>query len=332
MNKKRLFAFLLVAFLGAIPAARADYFFNITVNTKSFAMSSNYLPQTVGAVTPWMGTSVNSVDFQIGHDTKNRTGSEITLAVGSTLLTDGVTWSTSNPGVGIQFQLTTATPISGLMSSSTKAPYYALTMTGYPTGSSTTPIKGKLNLAYRLVRLLNTIPAGKITPPTVWVTFYNTYDSAMYTGTMYSGAGSQPLYTPCNIDAPTEITLPTLYGNTLQNGAQGAVAAPTIKLTNCPGAMTSIAYNFTASYGAHDAAKGVINAAEGTGYASGVYLQLQNSDGTPRAVNSNVTLSNYTGAGNYNIPDFKVAYFIDDINKTTAGNVKSALQFNIVYN
>lgn len=332
MNNKGLLAFLFLTVLGSIPAAQADYFYYITINTKSYDLGSTYIPQVTGNPSAWIGTSVNSVDFQIGPDPLNSVGSQITLRVDSTLLSDGVTWSTSNPGVGIQFQLTTSPVISGLTSSSTTAPTYPLTMSGYPTGGTSTTILGKLNLAYRLVRLLDTVPAGKITPPSVYVTFYNTYDGAIYTGAMFSGAGSQPLYYPCSIDAPTEITLPTLYGNNLVNGAQGAVAAPTIKLTNCPGAMGSISYNFTPSYGAHDAAKGVINTAEGEGYAANVYVQVQNSDGTPRVVNSNIALSDYAGTGSYNIPDFKVAYYIDDATKATAGNVKSALQFNIVYN
>ncbi|HCF8020001.1 fimbrial protein [Klebsiella aerogenes] len=333
MNKKGLFAFILFAFLGSIPAAQADYFYNITVNTKSYDMSSSYIPQTVGATGPWMGTSVNSVDFQIGPDPLNSVGSEITLRVDSTLQSDGITWATSNPGVGIQFQLTTSPVISGLISSSTAAPTYPLTMTGYPTGGRSITISGKLNLAYRLVRLLETVPAGKITPPSVYVTFYNTYDHAMYSGTMYSGAAKQPLYYPCTIVAPTEIKLPTLYVDDLVNGAQGASSTYSIKLTNCPGAQNNITYMYAPLYGAYgDGTQGYMYTATGEGSAKYVYLQLQNPDGTGQAVNNNITLNNYTGSGDYTLPEFKVAYYIKDVNKATEGNVTSAIVIGITYN
>lgn len=90
----------------------------------------------------------------------------------------------------------------------------------------------------------------------------------MSSGLILSGISTQPKVVACNIDGPTQIKLPTLYGASITNGAQNIVEAPTIKLTNCPGAIDGISYNFDASYyGTQNAANGVLKTASGDGYA-----------------------------------------------------------------
>ncbi|HIC0739921.1 TPA: fimbrial protein, partial [Klebsiella oxytoca] len=151
-------------------------------------------------------------------------------------------------------------------------------------------------------------------------------------GIYSSTIASQPKTTSCTVDAPTEIKLPALYGNKLKNGAQTITEAPTIKLINCPGAIDGISYNFSAVYGARDASNGILNAVNGDGYAQNVYIQVQNADGTPHMVNSLIALSDYTGSGEYEIPEFKVAYYIENTASVTAGEVKSAIELKLTYN
>lgn len=333
MKKISLLMILLAGTMANIPVAKADYFFFISTTTQTYDFSSTSIPNTVGGTTAWLGTTVYPTSFQIGQDKLNSVGSYITLNIGTTLLGDDITWTTSNPAIGIQYKLSTSPVISGLDSESSVAPSYKLTMTGYPTGGQAITVDGKLNLAYRLVRLKEQIPAGKITGPSVSATFYNTYDGATKTDVLYSGAATQPTYTPCTIDAPTEIKLPTLYVDDLVNGAQGASSTYSIKLTNCPGAQNNITYMYAPLYGAYgDGTQGYMYTATGEGSAKYVYLQLQNPDGTGQAVNNNITLKNYTGSGDYTLPEFKVAYYIKDVNKATEGNVTSAIVIGITYN
>ena len=333
MKKISLSVILFASCMANIPVAKADYFFMISTTTQTYDFSSTSIPDIVGGTTAWLGTTVYPTSFQIGQDKLNSLGSYIKLNVSSTLLGEGVTWTTSNPAIGIQYKLSTSPVISGLDAESSVAPSYQLTMTGYPTGDKAIIVNGQLNLAYRLVRLKEQIPAGKITGPSVSATFYNTYDSATKTDVLYSGAATQPTYTPCTIDAPTEIKLPTLYVDDLVNGAQGASATYSIKLTNCPGAQNSITYMYAPLYGAYgDGTQGYMYTATGESNAKNVYLQMQNPDGTGQSVNNHITLSNYTGSGDYTLPEFKVAYYIKDVNKATEGNVKSAIVIDITYN
>lgn len=49
-------------------------------------------------------------------------------------------------------------------------------------------------------------------------------------------------------------------------------------------------------------------------------------------VNSLIALSDYTGSGEYEIPEFKVAYYIENTASVTAGEVKSAIELKLTYN
>ncbi|WP_235404175.1 fimbrial protein [Enterobacter quasiroggenkampii] len=246
-----------------------------------------------------------------------------------TLSPDGATvYKTNNPGIGIAYQLNYSSPDAF-------SPSYGLVYPNTITITSESSYNGYMHIKYQLVRLTDKVPAGAITQvPTVTLNYHNPPGGQH--GDMsfvaLSGVSAQPKITACGIDAPTEITLPTLYGNTIRTGALNPTAVPTVTLTNCPGAVNGISYNFSAVYGAHSAAEGVLNTVTGDGYATGVYVQVQNADGSPHIVNAAVPLSDYNGSGDYKIPDFKVAYFVDDADSVRPGNVKSAIELKVTYN
>ncbi|ECC3551827.1 fimbrial protein [Salmonella enterica subsp. salamae] len=246
-----------------------------------------------------------------------------------TLSPEGATvYKTNNPGIGVAYQLNYSTP--GWFS-----PNYGLIAPNTITLSNNTGLSGYMHIKYQLVRLTEKVPAGKITQvPDVFLNYHNPVEGGHkdLSFLALSGVSAQPIITSCGIDAPTEIKLPTLYGNTLQNGAQNIIQAPTVTLTNCPGAINGISYSFAAVYGTHKASNGVLNTVTGDGYAKNVYVQIQNSDGSAHTINGSIPLSNYNGSGDYILPDFKVAYFIDDANTVTAGKVKTAIELKVTYN
>jgi len=309
----------------AIKPAYADYFLDFSFHTMNYGLAPLSIPASVGETSGW--TDNNSILFHTFASDGRQ--SYVELSVNGTLLGDGVTWATNNPGIGIQFRFTPRaagyTPAE-----STTAPNYRINMDG-TSGVST----GYFHLYYRIVRLLEKIPAGSLTSaPEVTLNAYNPDGdgTGMFSGLILAGITSQPKIDACIINAPQEITLSPLYGVDIVNGAMKVTDAPTITLTNCPGAVNKITYNFSAVYGTHKAANGVLNTAEGEGYAQGVYIQIQNADGTPHTVNNAIALSDYAGSGDYTIPDFKVAYYVDDKNEITAGNVKSAIELKVEYN
>lgn len=220
-------------------------------------------------------------------------------------------------------------------SSDITAPPYRYTITGPTVPEGAGKIGSSANIWVRLVRLHEFVPKGEIiSAPDVTVTFTNVAGGgpALTTGTVLSGVSVQPQITACVINAPTEIHLPPIYGNNLRNGAQGVTDVPTVTLTKCPGAINGITYDFAAVYGTHKASDGVLNTATGEGYANNVYVQVQNADGTAHIVNGDIAINGYNGSGNYPLPDFKVAYYIDDASTVTAGNVKSAIELRVSYN
>ncbi|HCH9279047.1 TPA: type 1 fimbrial protein [Salmonella enterica] len=298
-------------------------------STKPYKFSSFTMPNTAGGTTwfddwgeHWL-LSINAsskksyIDFTVNGE-----------PTGGTTTDDATVYKTNNPGVGIAYQMS-YTPAGVVDPGKDFTAPFRLDV------DSNVNSSGYLIIRYILVRLTDELPAGPITEvPTVTVSYHNPAGSGYgdVTFVARSGVASQPRYTACGINAPTEIKLPVLYGSNIINGAQNVVDIPTIKLTNCPGAINGISYMFKASYGEHDAANGVINTETGTGYARGVFVQLQNADGTGfNKFNTNIPLD-YTGSGDYDIPNYKVGYYIDDGNSVTAGNVKSALEFDVNYN
>lgn len=330
MKKRSLFMLALAGNLLATMPAQADYIAKISYKVMHYDLAGLNIPATVGEVgNNWHDDS--SITTQT--NTSNDVDSYIELSINGTLLGDGVTWATSNPGIGIQYKLSPNSLLGFSPSASTEAPNYHMVLKRTSDDWTTSYI----HLYYRFVRLLEKVPAGKITSvPDVTLLAYNPggHGDAMSSGLILSGISTQPKVVACNIDGPTQIKLPTLYGASITNGAQNIVEAPTIKLTNCPGAIDGISYNFDASYyGTQNAANGVLKTASGDGYAKNVYIQLQNADGSPlQAINTLTPLSNYDGSGDYVLPAFKVGYFINDANKVTAGTVKTAIELKVTYN
>lgn len=311
------------AFAGTINTITAD------TSTKPYKFSGFNMPSKAGGTTWFEDWGEHWRVDLVNTEAANGAYIEFTVngtPTGTTIQNDATVYKTNNPGIGIAYQMT-YNPTATSPSADYTAPY-RLDLTSIAAN-------GNLIIRYILVRLTDQLPAGPLTEvPSVTVTYHNPVGSIYSDKTFIarSGVASQPGYAACGIDAPTEIKLPTLYGNTLQNGAQNIIQAPTVTLTNCPGAINSISYNFSAVYGTHNATNGVLNTVTGDGYAKNVYVQIQNADGSAHIVNGSIPLSNYDGSGDYAIPDFKVAYFIDDANTVTAGKVKTAIELKVTYN
>ena len=328
MKKLPIFTAMIMSTFFAIIPAHADYFSDVNFHVMTYDLDDFTVPSAVGE-TSSIWHDAGSIKYETESSVGNHSYME--LSVNGTLSGDGVSWVTNNPGIGIQFKVEPG--MGGFTpAQTTTAPNYRLDLTAVSSGT------WKLtyyHLRYRLVRLLDKVPAGRITSaPTVTLNVYNPDGdgTAVMSGVIMAGIGTQPTVGACTVSAPTEISLPTLYGNVLKNGAQLATASPSISLTNCPGAVDGISYNFSAVYGTHDAANGVMNTVSGEGYAQNVFVQVQNADGSPHVVNGPVPLNDYNGSGDYKIPDFKVAYFVDDADSVRPGNVKSAIELKVTYN
>lgn len=332
MRKALLFILLTVGYTLAMNSAQADYFtqLNSPRVLGGYTLGAFTFPTKPGETTFWEDNGYEQVTVY----PSDNNGSYITLTVDGTLIGDN-TYATSNPGVGIQYRarLNYANNVSPTYSE--VSPDYKLTLTGpVASGNKAAPY---FYVYYRLVWLPGKVvaPGEIISAPTVTANFYNVNGEtpASLTQVVYDGTIiSQPKINSCGIDSPTEIKLPDLLGNNLQTGAQNITDAPTVTLTNCPGAINGISYNFSAVYGVHDATNGVLSTVTGEGYAKNVYVQVQNADGSPHTLNTPIPVSNYTGSGDYVLPDFKVAYFIDDPQSATAGNVKTAIELKVTYN
>ncbi|WP_415999707.1 fimbrial protein [Citrobacter portucalensis] len=326
--KKYFLPILIIAGNFLLPhTANADYFVVSNITSKQYKFVNFTIPANAGEDTGWWDENGSINVSIVGSDTH---GSYLELSVNGTLLGDNL-YATDNPGIGIRYKLSAASGGTDPADGSTASPNYRVTLSG-----TASAFVSYIHVKYQLVRLTDKVPAGHITSAPIVTLYVHNPDGIgepLVSGIVYNGmVGSQPTMTACTIDAPTEIKLPVLYGSNIINGAQNVVDIPTIKLTNCPGAINGISYMFKASYGEHDAANGVIKAETGTGYARGVFVQLQNADSTGfNKFNNNIPLD-YTGSGNYDIPNYKVGYYIDDGNSVTAGNVKSALEFDVNYN
>lgn len=326
MRKPLIFAITIAVNMVMINYAQANYIWDdIKIRDIGYDLDAFTLPDTVGGNTGSYHDN-GSITYHEGQ-TSGTTG-YVTLSINGTLLGDNL-WATSNPGIGIQYRLDSGSSDFTPERSET-SPDYRLNLTG--SGAIQTAY---FHVRYRLVRLLDKIPPGKITSlPIVTLNVHNPEGEGtpLISGVVLSNITSNIKTIACNIDAPTEIKLPTLYGSDLVNGAQNVTEAPTIMLRDCPGAINGISYNFAAVYGTHKASNGVLNTVTGDGYAENVYVQIQKADGTAHTVNGYIPLSNYDGSGDYAIPDFKVAYFIDDANTVTAGKVKTAIELKVTYN
>lgn len=325
MTKKLLYSVIISGNMLLINLAHANYFIAASINTAGYKLNQSSIPATVGEETSWWMDS-GSVLTNISS---SNTNSYAQLTINGTLVGDNI-YATNNPGLGIKYRLYLGTDQTTPPAGSEIAPDYKVTLNATPKQLNT-----YTHVYYKMVRLTEKVEAGKITSaPDVILTFHNPNGDGPSTisGTILSGISSQPQVVGCTVDAVSEIKLPTLYGNELINGAQKITEAPTIMLKNCPGAINSISYNFSAVYGTHNSTNGVLKTVTGDGYAKNVYVQIQNADGSAHIVNGSIPLSNYDGSGDYAIPDFKVAYFIDDANTVTAGKVKTAIELKVTYN
>ncbi|EAR7991152.1 fimbrial protein [Salmonella enterica] len=332
MNKTSIIACTLATILYTTPGIS----FAIAIDTKDAGRNTyNYdlslwsIPTNVGGIA-WFDDhglyKLNTLDV---------TGTaRVTLTINGTPVgtaSDGSTvYATNNPGIGIAYNLNYSTPTITTPQNDNVAPYEFVFNNGYYAS-------GYLHVKYTIVRLTDQMPPGQITTaPVVTVNYFNEPARTDYPDISFTALSGtvtkQPVITACSINAPTEVKLPTLYGNNLSNGAQGVTDVPTITLTNCPGARNGISYNLSPVYSTHQASNGVLQTVTGEGYAKNVYIQVQNDDGTAHILNGNIPLSDYIGSGNYTIPKFKVAYYIDDVNDVTAGNVKSAIEVKLAYN
>lgn len=324
--KSPLLILLSSIFLTVSHHSYADYFSMGPVQTKNYDFSRISIPDIPGTATN--DVDGNNLIYYVNH-TDSSGSSSVELVIDGTLLGDGKTYATSNPGVGVQYTLHLMKTTGITPSQDITSPPFRYTLISRGENST-------LNLWYRLVRISEHVPAGEITSaPTVNLVVTNLADEgepiASYT-LLSSSIQVQPKIVACGINAPTEIKLSPLYGNTITTGALNSSSAQSITLTNCPGAINGISYNFSAVYGTHKASNGVLNTVTGDGYAEGVYIQVQNADGSAHKVNGDIALSEYDGSGDYTLPDFKVAYFVDDANSVRPGNVKSAIEIKLSYN
>lgn len=311
--------------------ASADYFANATITPKQYKFSDLTIPTNAGEDNGWWDENGSTeITIDINDDTHN---SYAVLSISGIQLGDNL-YATDNAGIGIKYKMKIGTDAADPADGSTTWPDYRVNLSGH---ISTDSLVTYIHVYYQLVRLTDKVPPGHITSlPIVTLNIHNPdgMGTPLYSGVVYNGAtGSQPKMTACTINAPTEIKLPSLYGSNLVNGAQDVIdITPPLSLTNCPGAINGISYALKAVYGIHDVSNGVMKTETGTGYANGVYVQLQNADGSGYdKFNTNIPLD-YTGSGDYDIPNYKIGYYIDNSSTVTAGSVKSALEFDVSYN
>ncbi|EBS7636228.1 fimbrial protein [Salmonella enterica] len=332
MNTKNILTFAILASIELCSTAANAAIINTQsagTNTFKINLAGFSIPAAVGGETWYDDWNVyNKLDV-ISSSQQGYAVITVNGTVVGTASTGGNIYATSNPGIGITYEINYSTP-SATTPQNAYAPGEKLVFT---TGAG---YNGYMHVKYAIVRLLQHVPSGTITSvPDVTISYINPAGSgyADKSVLVYSGIASQPKITACKINAPSEIELPAIYGNSLVNGAQGVTNAPTITLENCPGAITGISYNFAATYyNTCGAANGIFCTQHGAGYANGVDIQIQNADGSPHQINSAIPLNNYNGSGDYNIPDFKVAYYISDKDVVTAGKVASAIDLTVSYN
>lgn len=84
------------------PSLSAAYFSSATILDADYRLSSFTIPTTAGATTEWADSGV--MPYSVVSD--GVSGSYVSLSMGGYVLGDGVTWITTNNGIGVQFKLT----------------------------------------------------------------------------------------------------------------------------------------------------------------------------------------------------------------------------------
>lgn len=295
---------------------QASYFSSVDNLNIAYDLSGFTLPTTPGAVTDW--AAVESMSYTVVAD--SNTESYISTQIGGRVLGDGVTWITTNEGVGVQFKLT---DLSGCLPEATQPPYDM----ALPAGA--TCLNSAIQVSYRLVRLADFVPSGSISMPSVQLLFNNYAGAPVATlrPMYYSGATNQPAITPCVIDTPSVVRLDDLPSANLQTGAMNMKNVP-VTFSRCPGAISNIRYLVLSPYGPHDNATGTINTKPGS--ASGVYFQLLRSTAEPYNLSLYYDLPGYNGSGDYSVP-LNIAYYIDDPAQVTLGDVESIVTLVVNY-
>lgn len=298
------------------PSLSAAYFSSATILDADYRLSSFTIPTTAGATTEWADSGV--MPYNVVSD--GVSGSYVSLSMGGYVLGDGVTWITTNNGIGVQFKLT---DVNGCLPELLTPPYR------YTLPATTSCLSSSLRVSYRLVRLADFVPAGEIMMPNVQVLFDNHPDSpvANFGPMYYSGFTDQPIVTPCDIDVPSVVRLDDLPGANLQSGTMN-MKPVALTFTNCPGAISNIRYQFTSAYGPHDTVYGTINTRPGS--AAGIYFQLLRSASEPYQVSTFYDLEGYNGSGNYTVP-FNVAYYADSPSLVTLGDVEGQITLVVNY-
>ena len=315
-RNKRWLALLVIIVMGPSWEIRASYFEQTTFVPLTYQLSSLPIPTAPGATTEWRdsGTLPYTVVPDYSPDTS------LQLSVSGALLTDGVSWQTTNSGVGVQFKVS---DVNNCLPESTNPPYKI----SLP--PATTCVTSALRVSYRLVRLADYVPSGIVGMPSVQVAFQNYAGApvASFTQMYYNGGSDQPPITPCVINVPSTVQLDDIFATNLQAGTMNMKNVP-VTLTQCPGAITNIRYALESPYGIVDIVNGIINTKAGS--ATGIYFQLLRSTSEPYIITEVMDLENYNGSGDYSIPLY-VAYYVVAPEQVSPGNVESQVTIDVLY-
>jgi type 1 fimbria pilin len=291
------------------------------------------IPKEVGAFSEWMDPTSWTAKC-LGTSTVD-SSAKIYMRVNAVQI-DSNTYATSNPGVGIQYNL----DFNGV---SSNEPTTTLDLETQPhcikQGIIYLPY---IHVQYRFIRLLNKIPKGKITLPS---TTFEVVNGSGYDGSYNDASGFYSGYvltenidipfTACTIDAPGSIQLPDLNSGDIKfskTSYTGPTVRMPIELRNCPGGFESITYKITPGT-SHPPAdmKGLL---ETTGPSPNVYFRITKA-GSGFALDVEHTLANYDGEGDYpDLADFNVGWYIhsDALSDAIEGNYRAIAILQLTYN
>lgn len=221
----------------------------------------------------------------------------------------------------------------------------------YPTGSGTFSVASNLQLVYTGPYLPpdNSTLTGQLAQwkidicnkPRIYYDYYYGY----YYGGCNGTVAPRPVETfninaiiniqvpTCDVDPGSKdkiVTLPTITGNQL--GGMGNTAGKTpfsLKLVNCPNKQ-NIFLTLSTSSPQAGGTVGVIAPTSGSGYATGVGVQVLQSDGSSAFPFNAAVQVGTASASTYNINLF--AQYYQTGNSAGAGNVKAMATYTLNYN
>lgn len=314
--RHRLYLLGVLLLASCMPQARASYYASAPTTNYAYSLSHVQIPATVGATTEWQSAGVMGYTIGAGGIGPAYTS----LLPGGGLTSDGISYRTSNSGVGVQFKTEDE---NGCAPSATIPPFNSVLPV------DTTCTQSAIRVSYRLIRLADKVPAGKIAMPNLTVSFYNPMGTPVtsFGSIFYSGATDQPEITPCQINLPAQVSLDDLQAGEIKDGAQ-KMKHVDISLNQCPGAIDNISYFFTSPYGPEDTVYGTINTRPGS--AAGIYFQLLRGENDPYQITASYPLDGYDGSGNYTIP-FNVAYYVNNPDHVQLGDLESVVSLVVNY-